>query len=91
MSGTKFRGLAGHIKEMIPAVSGGLNPSTLEPNLEIFGTNALMLAGTGITLHPMGIKAGMTAMYQAADAFKAGVSLQDYAIDHQELALMLGK
>ena len=91
MSGTKFRGLAGHIKEMIPAVSGGLNPSTLEPNLEIFGTNALMLAGTGITLHPMGIKAGTTAMYQAADAFKAGVSLQDYAKDHQELALMLGK
>ena len=81
----------GHIKEMIPAVSGGLNPSTLGPNLEIFGTNALMLAGTGITLHPMGIKAGTTAMYQAADAFKAGVSLQEYAKDHQELALMLGK
>jgi len=30
-------------------------------------------------------------MYQAADAFKAGVSLQDYAKDHQELALMLEK
>ena len=80
----------GHIKEMIPAVSGGLNPSTLGPNLEIFGTNAMMLAGTGITLHPMGIKAGTTAMYQAADAFNAGVSLEDYAKDHEELALMLG-
>ena len=79
----------GHIEEMIPAVSGGLNPSTLIPNLEIFGTNALMLAGTGITLHPMGIKAGTTAMYQAAEAYKAGVSLQEYAKDHQELAAVL--
>ena len=79
----------GNLKPMIPAVSGGLNPSTLIPNLEVFGTNALMLAGTGITLHPMGISAGTTAMYQAADAFRKGVSLQEYAKDHQELAYML--
>lgn len=81
----------GHIKPMMPAVSGGLNPKTLIPNLEIFGTNALMLAGTGITLHPMGIKAGTTAMYQAADAFKSGKSLEEYAQDHKELAVMLKK
>ena len=76
----------GHIKPMIPAISGGLNPKTLIPNLEIFGTNALMLAGTGITLHPMGIKAGTTAMYQAAEAYKNGVSLDEYAKNHKELA-----
>jgi len=79
----------GHIKPMIPAISGGLNPRTLIPNLEIFGTNALMLAGTGITLHPMGIRAGTTAMYQAADAFRKGVSLEEYALEHEELAFML--
>jgi ribulose 1,5-bisphosphate carboxylase large subunit-like protein len=74
---------------MIPAISGGLNPRTLIPNLEIFGTNALMLAGTGITLHPMGIRAGTTAMYQAADAFRKGVALEEYALEHEELAFML--
>jgi ribulose 1,5-bisphosphate carboxylase large subunit-like protein len=79
----------GHIKPMIPAISGGLNPRTLIPNLEIFGTNALMLAGTGITLHPMGIRAGTAAMYQAADAFRKGVSLEEYALEHEELAFML--
>ncbi len=79
----------GDIKPMMPAVSGGLNPKTLIPNLKIFGTNALMLAGTGITLHPMGIKAGTTAMYQAAEAFKLGRSLEEYAKDHEELAKAL--
>jgi len=79
----------GHIKPMMPAVSGGLNPRTLGPNLAIFGNNALMLAGTGVTTHPMGIQAGTTAMRQAAEAFRAGVSLADYARDHPELRAVL--
>lgn len=79
----------GNIKPIMPAISGGLNPKTLIPNLKIFGTNALMLAGTGITLHPMGISAGTTAMYQAAEAFQKRVSLEEFANDHQELADIL--
>jgi len=79
------------IKPMMAAVSGGLNPRTLVPNLEIFGTNAMMLAGTGITLHPMGVNAGTTALRQAADAWRAGISLDEYAKTHPELAAMLNK
>jgi ribulose 1,5-bisphosphate carboxylase large subunit-like protein len=79
----------GDIKPVMPAISGGLNPSTLGPNLEIFGTQALMLAGTGITLHPMGIKAGTQALYQAAEAYNQGKPLEEYAETHEELRLML--
>lgn len=81
----------GRIKAVMPAISGGLNPATLAPNLEIFGKQALMLAGTGITLHPMGISAGTQALYQAAESYEAGVQLLDYAQTHEELRVMLEK
>lgn len=77
------------IKPVMPAVSGGLNPRTLGPNLEMFGTDALMLAGTGITRHPMGILAGTTALRQAAEAFQTGVSVEEYALTHEELRVMV--
>jgi ribulose 1,5-bisphosphate carboxylase large subunit-like protein len=79
----------GKIKHMMPVVSGGLNPRTLAPNLQIVGKNAMMFAGTGITQHPMGAQAGAMALYQAAEAFKKGVSLDDYAKNHEELRLSL--
>jgi len=81
----------GNIKPIMPAVSGGLNPGTLGANLEIFGTDALMLAGTGITLHPIGVRAGTTALYQAAEAFINNQPLEKYAESHEELRLMLKK
>ena len=77
------------IKPMMAAVSGGLNPATLGPNLEIFGTDAMMLAGSGITTHPMGANAGTIAIQQAAEAFKKGLSVEEYARDHNELRLAL--
>ena len=77
------------IQPMMPAVSGGLNPRTLGPNLEVFGTGAMMLAGTGITRHPMGVSAGTAALRQAAEAFREGVSVDEYARTHEELRLAL--
>ena len=77
------------IQPMMPAVSGGLSPRTLAANLEVFGTQALMLAGTGITLHPWGVQAGTAALRQAATAFQQGISVDDYALTHDELRLML--
>jgi ribulose 1,5-bisphosphate carboxylase large subunit-like protein len=94
----EVRGLArvmaepmGTLKAMMPAVSGGLNPRTLGQNLAIFGTDALMLAGTGITTHPMGVSAGTTALRQAAEAFRANIPVGEYAVDHEELRVMLAK
>lgn len=77
------------IKDMMTVVSGGLNPKTLGFNLAIFGHRALMLAGTGITTHPLGINAGSLALQQAAAAFKNGITLSDYARTHEELRVIL--
>jgi ribulose-bisphosphate carboxylase large chain len=79
----------GDIKPMMPAVSGGLNPRTLGANLAAFGADALMLAGSGITTHPLGIKAGTAALRQAAEAFQAGTPLADFAKTHRELQAVL--
>ncbi len=79
----------GHIRPMMTAVSGGLNPRTLPGNLEVFGSDALMLAGTGITTHPMGINAGTAALKQSAEAWKAGMTVDEYAADHEELRAAL--
>jgi ribulose 1,5-bisphosphate carboxylase large subunit-like protein len=81
----------GDIKAMLPAVSGGLNPRTLGPNLALFGADAFMLAGTGVTTHPMGIRSGTIAMQQAAEAFWKGTPVDEYARTHPELQAMLKK
>jgi ribulose 1,5-bisphosphate carboxylase large subunit-like protein len=39
----------------------------------------------------MGVKAGTTALYQAADAFNAGITLEEYAKTHEELRLAISK
>ena len=78
------------IRPMMAAVSGGLNPATLGPNLEIFGTDAMMLAGSGITTHPMGVNAGTVALQQAAEAFRKGIDVREFARTHEELRLALG-
>ena len=77
------------IKDMVPAISGGLKPSNLPTNLDIFGMDVMVLAGTGITSHPWGIPAGTKAMQQAGEAFSAGVSLAEYARTHEELRAAL--
>jgi ribulose 1,5-bisphosphate carboxylase large subunit-like protein len=56
----------GRIRPAVPAVSGGLDPDNLPDNIRYFGTDALFLAGTGITKHPEGIRGGVEAMYDAA-------------------------
>ncbi|MGI6207787.1 MAG: RuBisCO large subunit C-terminal-like domain-containing protein [Anaerolineae bacterium] len=77
------------IKDMVPAISGGLKPENLPQNLGIFGMDVMVLAGTGITSHPMGISAGTKAMQQAAEAFRQGVGLHEYARTHEELRAAL--
>jgi len=77
------------IRDMVPAISGGLKPSNLPQNLAIFGTDVMVLAGTGITSHPQGAVAGTKAMQQAAEAFRLGVPLAEYARTHDELRAAL--
>ena len=81
----------GGIRATVPAISGGLSARNLPDNLAAFGADVLVLAGTGITQHPMGITAGTTALRQAAEAFKEGVSVEQYSQDHVELQLALSR
>jgi len=39
--------------------------------------------------HPLGIEAGARAVMQAIEAYKQGVSLEDYAEKHKELKVAL--
>jgi len=61
----------GGLREMAPAFSGGLNPSNLMENLKEFGTEIMVLAGTGITGYPGGIAKGVEAMKEVVRAFLA--------------------
>jgi ribulose-bisphosphate carboxylase large chain len=77
------------VKPMMPVVSGGLKPGNLGENLALVGFDAMMLAGSGVNSHPQGIRAGTTAMLQAAEAFRKGIPLKDHARSHAELRLAL--
>jgi len=84
-----FREPMGHIRDMVPALSGGLGADNLVQNLEAYGIDILPMAGGAILGHPLGIRAGVTALRQAAQAWRAGVSVGEYAKSHPELAAAL--
>lgn len=81
----------GHIRDTVPALSGGLNAANLVDNLKAFGLDILPMAGGAVLDHPMGIKAGVLALRQAAASYQQGVSVEEYARDHPELAAALEK
>jgi ribulose-bisphosphate carboxylase large chain len=47
--------------------------------------------GGGTQGHPMGIEAGAKAVMQAIEAYREGVSLDEYAETHEELKVALDK
>ena len=76
-------------KQVFPVASGGLYPAKI-PNLVKYGGNNIILqAGGGIHGHPDGTRKGAMAMRQALDATLKGISLDEYAKDHIELAKAL--
>ncbi|NLG26901.1 MAG: hypothetical protein GX557_03270 [Chloroflexi bacterium] len=77
------------IRDAVPALSGGLNPKNLGDNLAAFGSDVMVLAGTGIFSHPMGTRGGVEAMKQAAIAQREGIPLEVFAREHAELAAAL--
>ena len=84
-----FKEPMGQIKDTVSVTAGGLDPRNLVDNLAAFGPGIMALAGTGILKHPMGIKAGVDAMMQAAEAHQLGVSVEEYSESHQELKIAL--
>ena len=79
----------GHLKDTVSVVAGGLNVVNLVGNVCAFGQDFIGLAGSNILKHPMGIKAGVDAMYQAKEAAWQNISLEEYAQSHEELKVAL--
>ena len=74
------------ISKTAPIISGGLNPVLLPQFLDVIGTmDFITTMGGGVHSHPSGTKAGATAVVQSYEAWKAEVSLEEYAKEHKEL------
>jgi len=86
-----FREPMGKLRDMVPALSGGLGADNLVQNLEAFGADILPMAGGAILDHPLGIQAGVLALRQAAESWRQGVPIAEYAQSHRELAAALEK
>lgn len=75
------------MKKCCPIISGGLNPTLLKPFIEVMGNmDFITTMGAGCHAHPKGTKAGAAALVQSCEAYKKGISIQEYAKIHKELA-----
>lgn len=78
-----------HIKPTFPMPSGGITPANVPHVIKDLGPNIVIGSGGGIHAHPQGPTAGAKAFRQAIDAAMSGVSLEDSAKEHKELAASL--
>lgn len=79
------------MKSVFPVASGGIDPTRIPRLLDIAGTELVINAGGGIHGHPGGTRAGAKALVQSYEAWKEGVSLEEYAKRHGALAAALKK
>lgn len=79
------------LKDVLPTASGGLHPGLVPQLMEASGENICIQIGGGIHGHPDGTRAGAAALRQSVDATVSGVSMEEYAEDHPELATALEK
>jgi len=74
------------MKKCCPIISGGLNPTLLKPFIDVMGNlDFITTMGAGCHAHPQGTKAGATALVQACEAYKKGITIEEYAKTHKEL------
>lgn len=79
------------IKPSMPIASGGMHPGLMGKLIEILGTNLIVNFGAGIHGHRDGSAAGARACLQAAEAIEKGISLEEYAKNHEELNIALSQ
>jgi len=94
ISGLRMAQKWGKIKPILPVSSGGLHPGILDKVFDIYGTMDIGLqVGGGTQGHPDGIEAGAKAVMQSIEAYKQGISVEEYAKrpNHRELARALEK
>ncbi len=75
------------VKKCTPIISGGLNPTKLAPFIEFMSNiDFITTMGAGCHAHPNGTQAGAKAIVQSCEAYQKGVSVEEYAKTHPELA-----
>ena len=79
------------IKDTIPTLSGGLRAGHMPMNIKNSGLDVVYMAGSSFAGHPMGTKAGVKAFVQAAEAYKLGIRIEEYAEKHPELKAAIKK
>ena len=76
----------GHIKASLPIPAGSQWAGSYQQLYKLFGSREFaMVPGRAVFSHPMGPAAGATALQQGWDAVEKGVSLEEYAVTHEEL------
>jgi ribulose-bisphosphate carboxylase large chain len=74
------------IKKCCPIISGGLNPTLLEPFIDVMGhTDFITTMGAGCHAHPRGTRAGAMALVQACEAHEKKIDIAEYAKTRPEL------
>jgi 2,3-diketo-5-methylthiopentyl-1-phosphate enolase len=79
------------LKPAWPMASGGITPTMVPKVMAQLGNDIVIGSGGGIHAHPEGPVAGGKAFRQAIDATMKGISLEEYAKNHKELAISIGK
>ena len=79
------------IKPMFAVSSGGLHPGLVPQIMKMLGYDVVIQLGGGIHGHPGGSYHGAMALRQAIDATMKGLTLREYAENHEELRSALEK
>jgi len=79
------------VKPVLAVASGGLSPLSTEAVVKLMGKDLVVQYGGGCHGHPDGTFAGAKAIRQSWEAVAKGVSLEQYARTHHELARALEK
>jgi ribulose-bisphosphate carboxylase large chain len=78
------------VKPALPVPAGSQWAGSLQPLYEDIGSiDFAIVPGRAVFDHPGGPQAGAISLQQGWDAIKAGVSLEEYAREHQELAMSI--
>jgi 2,3-diketo-5-methylthiopentyl-1-phosphate enolase len=82
---SEFHGL----KPTFPSPAAGMHPGLVPQVMSDLGPDVVLGAGAAMHAHPMGLKAGVAALNQAAEAWKLEIPLEEYAAEHPELKAAL--
>ena len=78
-------------KPTMPIASGGVHPGLIPDMVALIGNDVIINLGGGVHGHPDGTMKGALAAQQAVEAAMAGIDLEEYAKEHEELARAIEK